>query len=177
MSSNNCGQSWTARYGKTGAGLATAGSVSTTPFTPNATQWRTETVNCAVLTSSNNVMFKFVFTCDTLGAGNNIYIDDINIVGINSIQENDLGNLLDLQTYPNPTKGIVNISFNLTEKHQVALVIYDVLGKVVKNVINTQLPAGQHKYILGADTHLNSGIYFMNLNIEGRLFTQKIIIE
>ncbi len=177
FSSSNCGQTWTARYSKSGSALATAGSVSASAFTPTSTQWRTETVNCAALLGSNNVMFKFVFTCDTLGAGNNIYVDDINISGSIGIEDHQIENLLNLQAYPNPSKGLVNISFELAEKHQVSLSVYDILGKSVKNMVNTQLAAGTHKYILGNDVQLSPGVYFMNLNVDGRLFTQKIIVE
>ena len=177
LTSTNCGESWTARYSKTGSFLATTTTVGTAPFTPNSTQWRQETVNCAALLASNNVMIKFAFTCDTLGAGNNIYVDDINILGTIGIDDNHIENLLDLQAYPNPSSGKVNISFDLTEKHQVSLSVCNMLGESVKNIANTTLGAGTHKFVLGNDAQLNSGIYFMNLSIDGKLFTRKIIIE
>lgn len=179
FSSINCGQAWTQRYSKSGTSLSTAGTGSSA-FTPTSTQWRTETVNVLPISNQANVLFKFVFTSDTSSSapGNNIYIDDINIHGATvGIEDNTISNLLNLQVYPNPTSGTVNISFDLYEKHYTKLYITDMLGKVVENVVSsTELGAGNHQYTVGK-TAMNPGIYFMNLNVDGKLFTQKIIVE
>ncbi len=177
LSSTNCGQTWATRYSKTGATLATVNTVSTSAFTPTSTQWRTETVNCSALLSSPNVMFKFVFTCDTLGAGNNVYVDDINIASSIGIEENDMENLLDFQVYPNPSSGTVNISFNLNTKHHVQLSVCDMLGKVVEAPVNSTLNTGSYQYLIGANNKLSSGIYFLNLNIDGKMFSRKLVVE
>lgn len=178
FSSTNCGQAWTARYTKTGTSLSTAGTGST-PFTPSSTQWRTETVNVVPISNQSNVLFKFVFTSDPSAQGNNIYIDDINITGATTgIEENSIENLLNLQVYPNPSVGgAATISFDLYEKHYTKLYITDMLGKVVENVVSsTELGAGNHKYAVGKN-NLNPGIYFMNLNVDGHVFTQKLMVE
>jgi hypothetical protein len=72
--STNCGSTWTTVFTKSGANLSTTGVVQTSAFTPNATQWRTETV--ALTGVSGNVLVKFV---GTSAYGNNLYLDNINL--------------------------------------------------------------------------------------------------
>ncbi len=176
FSSVNCGQTWTPRYTRIGSALSTAG-ISATAFTPTSTQWRTETVNCAALAGEKNVMFKFVFTCDTIGPGNNIYLDDINISGASGIEENDLANLIGFNVHPVPSAASVNINFTLDKAYPVSLCVLDVLGKKIEQLENNNLQAGEHQYFAMTKNKWDSGVYVVLLNIGGKIFTQKLIIE
>ena len=66
------------------------------------------------------------------------------------------------QNYPNPFNPVTTISFALPKTSDVKLVIYDVLGKRVKKLIDHKLEAGQHTVLFdGAD--LPSGIYIYKM--------------
>ena len=73
----------------------------------------------------DNFRFKFTFTSD---AGNNIYIDDINLEGSVGINELD-GNVSGFEVYPNPLEDVSTISFNLNSNDDVSVTIVDILGK------------------------------------------------
>ncbi|PBQ31849.1 hypothetical protein CNR22_08730 [Sphingobacteriaceae bacterium] len=72
--SDDCGANWTNVYSKNGAGLMTA-PVVTSPFTPSASQWRTDTVFLSGY-ANKDLLIKFVGTSDY---GNNMYLDNINL--------------------------------------------------------------------------------------------------
>lgn len=178
-SSTNCGQTWNLRYSKSGSGLATTTAVSTTPFVPTPTQWRTETVSISALMSQSNVWFKFVFTADPTSttAMNNIYIDDINIsnngVGLNELFESSLS----YNVYPNPNDGNMNVSFTLSEKKNVKIELIDLLGKTLETATNSILQPGDYNFELGKSNKLAQGIYFAKMTVDGKVYTQKVIVE
>jgi PKD repeat protein len=175
-STTNCGQTWNLRYSKSGSGLATVTAANTSAFVPTSSQWRTETVSTSALTSQTNVSFKFVFTSDANGSMNNIFIDDINFtnstVGINDLSKDKFS----FNIFPNPNNGEMTINLDLVEKNNIQIELIDILGKKVysKDLI---LNAGEHRLSVGKENQFNAGIYFCKLIVNGKAFTQKVIIE
>lgn len=80
LASTDCGATWTQLYIKGGTTLATAPNQNSS-FTPSAAQWRTETINLTTYVGQSNVMFSFR---NHNRNGNNLYIDNINITGVNN---------------------------------------------------------------------------------------------
>lgn len=78
--STDCGQTWTQVYSKGGTTLATAANQNSS-FTPATTEWRTETVNLNAYVGQPNVIFAFQ---NRNWNGNNLYLDNINITGVNT---------------------------------------------------------------------------------------------
>ncbi|MBK8584326.1 MAG: choice-of-anchor J domain-containing protein [Bacteroidetes bacterium] len=108
----NCGANWIPRYNKSGTSLSTATSLVVTNFTPNATQWRQESLSLNPFKLLPNIRFKFSNISDR---GNNTYIDNINITGmivsVDEIDEIQLGFAL----YPNPTTEGSTVQFKLSK--------------------------------------------------------------
>jgi hypothetical protein len=78
------------------------------------------------------------------------------------------------QNYPNPFNPTTNIKFDLPEKASVSLVIFDITGKEVSELVNTSLTAGEYTYTWDA-FNLPSGIYFARISAEsssGILFSE-----
>ena len=69
--------------------------------------------------------------------------------------------------YPNPFNPTTKINFSIEQDKQVELTIYNLKGQKVKQLINDQLPAGQHEIIWnGKDDNgkqAASGIYFYKM--------------
>lgn len=173
--SSNCGQTWTLRLQKSGTSLRTTSSIiNGTPFIPNASQWRMETVNLAtgVASGQPNARFKFEYTYD---AGNNLYIDDINMTGTVGIDEN-FAEQIDFAAYPNPSDQILpKVEFNTTEKSSVYINVTDVLGRIVDDVKEHELEAGVHQFQFSKA--VEPGMYFVNLYLNGRQVTRKVNVQ
>ncbi|MCH7972605.1 MAG: T9SS type A sorting domain-containing protein, partial [Bacteroidetes bacterium] len=71
------------------------------------------------------------------------------------------------QNYPNPFNPSTTINFSLPVKSTVSLIIYDVLGRKVNEVVNEELPAGIQKVIWNglnsSGVRTSSGVYFYRL--------------
>jgi hypothetical protein len=50
------------------------------------------------------------------------------------------------QSAPNPFRGSTMIAFGLPERARVELKVYDIAGRVVATLVETDLPAGRHEY-------------------------------
>jgi len=171
--SNNCGKKWNSIYSKTAAGvgpLKTVPGFVTSSFTPAVTsdEWRNEEVIIPNNWSNGKVNFRFVFTS---GSGNNIFIDDLNITGKNTvgIKENTVDNLFSV--FPNPATNFIHVK----NTHQVILTekifISDILGKVcIEKTIHKKEP-------LTVDiSHLKNGVYFITIqDNKGVIYNSKFI--
>jgi len=74
------------------------------------------------------------------------------------------------QNYPNPFNSSTNVQFQMVNEGRVKLVIYDILGREVKVLVNEIRQAGVHKEIFDAG-NLSSGVYFLRIIVnEGKDF-------
>ena len=177
FTSADCGASWTSRKAIFSPALsALSGGPGTAAYVPSASQFTTYSVNIAAVASSNQVMFRWAFIADPNGVGNNVYLDDINIVdalaGINTIET-----LVNLNVYPNPSANIVHLEFNLSEKHQIAVQVVDVLGRNIENIPSKSYEAGETVLSIGSAKPYPAGIYFVNIDIDNQRVSKKIIIQ
>jgi PKD repeat protein len=171
--STNCGNTWILRKSLTGATL-TSGGVVTGTFTPNSTQWLTQTVNLAGYVTQPNLYFMFRFTSD---GGNNIFIDDINIYGTSATGVEDLASSTEFNIYPNPIDQSTVIAFNLNKRENIDVSVIDVLGREVTKVFNGELNEGDHQFALAEQSKLTSGMYFVRVIVDGKSFTKKMMVK
>ena len=66
------------------------------------------------------------------------------------------------QNYPNPFNPVTTINFSIPQNNFVTLKVYDITGREVKTLINSNLPAGEFKYAFDASS-ISSGIYFYKI--------------
>ena len=68
------------------------------------------------------------------------------------------------QNFPNPFNPVTRIKYELIEKSDVSLIIYDVKGRLVKQLINSKKEAGYHSILWhGRNRHgqnAGAGVYF-----------------
>ena len=67
------------------------------------------------------------------------------------------------QNYPNPFNSFTTIRYEMPEPAFVKLIIYDVLGREVKELVNEEKPAGSHRVQFDA-SDLSSGVYFYKIS-------------
>ena len=172
--SSNCGQSWTQRYTKSATALTTTANVATNYTPTDNSQWRTETVTLSNnFTNEDNVRIKFVFTSAV--NGNNLYIDDINIQNPTGIDQAIADNL-NFTTMPNPSNGDVLVSYSLIAKAKVDVRLFDMLGKEVKVVYQGNSFTGTNQINLSAADFPSSGIYMLQLMVDGNRFVKRLVI-
>lgn len=74
------------------------------------------------------------------------------------------------QNYPNPFNPATTISYTISKDANVILNIYDVLGKKVRTLVNSQQKTGEYSIVWNAEDDYNnpvsSGLYFYRLSVE-----------
>jgi len=84
------------------------------------------------------------------------------------------------QNYPNPFNPSTIIKFNIAEQSKVKLTIFDVLGKEVATLVNTELKAGAYSIIWNATDNFGkkvaSGIYLYRIETAKFNKTMKMLL-
>ena len=79
-----------------------------------------------------------------------------------------------LQNYPNPFNPTTIISYQLSVNSVATLKVYDVLGRLVKTLIDDRQTAGTHSVTFNA-SGLSSGVYFYKLVAGNYVRTRKML--
>ena len=79
------------------------------------------------------------------------------------------------QNFPNPFNPSTVISYQLPANTLVTLKVYDVLGRLVRTLVNEPQTAGSHSATFNA-TSLSSGVYFYGLTAGSYVETKKLML-
>jgi len=77
------------------------------------------------------------------------------------------------QNYPNPFNPSTTIEFSIPNSEMVNIVVYNALGEKVTDLVNSVLPAGQHKVVFNA-RGLASGVYIVRMRAGSFIETRKM---
>ncbi len=86
--------------------------------------------------------------------------------------------------YPNPFNPATTLLYDMPERGEVQIEIYNVLGKKLRTLVNGIQPAGRHTLVWDAKddsgTHVTSGIYFVRMYAKGKgkpvVMTHKVML-
>ncbi|MCX6164847.1 MAG: T9SS type A sorting domain-containing protein, partial [Ignavibacteriae bacterium] len=70
------------------------------------------------------------------------------------------------QNYPNPFNPVTKINYELPKDGRVKLVIYDILGREIKSLVNELKQAGRYTVEFNGNNYA-SGVYFYRIQVEG----------
>lgn len=179
----DCGGSWNNVAGipNLNAMATNSGGTLTTTFVPNASQWKLVNLPSGLLTILNNkpsVKFRFFFKSDYyVNGSNNVYVDQINIIGNITTGISDFENMIGFKMYPNPSSNDVLFEMKAISDKDLKLSVIDVMGRCL--IIKTfKLSEGTELYFkLNSEINLSAGIYFVNVSVDNKQFTKKLIIE
>lgn len=159
--SRNCGKTWTTIYQKSGSGLKTMNAFNTSPYTPAvaSNEWREERVPVANALGADIVKFKFSFTS---GGGNNIFIDDINVEGLNSTGFRKYNQQSNISLFPNPGNETLNISYELGSQAPIKIAVTDIMGRLCFEQVVSNISSGQNKTALNTGA-LKDGVYLISI--------------
>lgn len=164
----DCGVSFTPLYRKGGTTLATS-PTNQNAFTPNSSEWRTETIDLIDFINQPQVMIAF----RNWGHwGNNLYIDNVNLQSnFTSIEEI---NKEVFRVYPNPivNGSIVNFELPTSIKNEKLKVsVMDMKGKQIYTTSGTNF----NSITIPKDLCI-PGYYMINIQSDTRIWNAKIVI-
>ncbi|MBC8044683.1 MAG: T9SS type A sorting domain-containing protein, partial [Rhizobacter sp.] len=70
------------------------------------------------------------------------------------------------QNYPNPFNPQTTISYDILDRSQVSIVLYNALGQKVKELVSAAQDRGRYTVVLNA-SGLSSGVYFYRIVATG----------
>ena len=159
-----------------GVKTASPKSIGILESTDNGQSWSNQ-VNYNVFDSLNSV---YDITISPSGAAyvcgglSSVYTNSILV----SVEENgnELPTVFELkQNYPNPFNPSTKINYIMNQAGVVKLNVYDVLGRLVKSLLNKYQDAGSHSIQFDANG-LASGAYIYTLSINNSITSKKMIL-
>ena len=178
-----------------GSGWTTVASYAAgTSFNNNSFYTATVTVPASSLSASTQIRFQ----CDASGNADRIYIDAVTITGncgaliesnepIATIEEvkNPYGidngsgiqlteDFVTMRLFPNPTKEMLNVAFNLEEAGETNLIVTDLNGRVIE-MRQLNGDKGQQSAQIDVNQYA-SGIYIVHLITGTEKITQKFVV-
>jgi flagellar hook assembly protein FlgD len=84
------------------------------------------------------------------------------------------------QNYPNPFNPATTIEFTVPQNDQVEMIVYNLLGQAVRNLVNRSLSAGNYKILWDGNNDVgipvSSGIYIYKLKVGDYVGIRKMIL-
>lgn len=80
-----------------------------------------------------------------------------------------------LQNYPNPFNPITTINYSVPSSQNVSIIIYDILGKKIIDLVNGYKEAGDHSIEFDA-SNLNTGVYIYVMRADNFVQTKKLVL-
>ncbi|HYG14120.1 MAG TPA: M43 family zinc metalloprotease, partial [Bacteroidia bacterium] len=177
----DCGQTWVNLTApRVGTVLNTVGTqtpIAQLSFVPSdRSKWRQVVVpipGSITAAQRQNIRFKFQFISK---GGNNFYIDAINFGFPASVQDTYFESEENFNVYPNPTAGAATVNVNLINESQVKITVMDMLGRTVATVADGTYQ-GTQVFAFDTDNYTATGLYFVKMDIDGRSYTRKLVVE
>ena len=119
------------------------------------------------LTNQPEVIFRMVFHSDQSVNEEGVILDNFYVDGTLSTTDFEIGAV---KIYPNPSDNIFNIQLNNIEKFNYS--VTDITGKIV--ISNKNIT--QSNYALNMSDYA-TGLYFLNIESQGRTLTKKLILK
>lgn len=118
-----------------------------------------------------------IINSNTLGGGGAIVVLESRT--FTSVNDNNDGIVPEKyaisQNYPNPFNPSTKIQYSIPKEAQVSLVVYNVLGQKVAELVNTVQNAGKYEVVLNANSFA-SGVYFYRMQAGSFIEVKKMIL-
>lgn len=167
--SQNCGETWQLRFSKSGDALATA-ETAVAHFVPTDDQWLNVSIALGTFASAENLRVKFEFTS---GGGNNIYLDNVNVGDVNTVETQEP---VEFGVYPNPSNGTFSLEMSLLESGSLSIDLMDMKGALVKSLLNENATSGDFNFNFNVSDS-SRGVYFIKVTHNGMNTMKKLIIQ
>lgn len=128
-----------------------------------------------VLKATTNTQLSKVMNISSDVVKSEAYTQDLSTLGVKMTFANRSLEIFTLgQNTPNPFTDKTSIAFTLPQAGQATLTIYDLTGKLVRQISNTY-PKGESEIIIKAEDLQSTGVLFYELESLGQKSTKKMI--
>lgn len=107
-------------------------------------------------------------------------ISNTNVITNNIQSRGNLVSEKSFAVYPNPFSNSTTVSFSLQQQQKVSIQVFDLEGRLIKTLVNEQMPAGVHQITWNATNESGSmianGIYYLKLNAGNYSETKKLSV-
>ena len=141
-----------------------------------------ETWEKVLLVQNNNSIIYDTFSLDTMQVILAQIVPDNGIIQLfdhtSSFVETERTQPTDFilyQNYPNPFNPTTTISYEIRNSGYVSLVLYDILGNKISELISSDQSAGKYSFVFDASS-LVSGVYTYVLSFDGRYESKKLML-
>ena len=169
--SKGCDYSWNQFLYRNASFIAYNATTYAPSFKPSSPlHWKQVTFSLSSYENDSNISFMIEVVS---GAGNAVYIDEINIGQFNTDVE-DAQNIQNLNIYPNPSDNQINVSYtNLEGETEVWL--ENIEGKRVANIMESSNETGDIFVTYSKDQSISNGIYILKIRSNDQVINKKVI--
>jgi hypothetical protein len=82
--------------------------------------------------------------------------------------------LSELRVFPNPSADICSVSYQASQEQQISIDLFELNGKLVKNMVNEKQNAGPHTNIIDLKG-IAKGVYLVKITSEGNAIASRMI--
>ncbi len=172
--SRGCSSDWVQIVQRSANFITYSSTVFGSSFAPaDQSQWKLITYSLIGYENDSNVQFMIEVESGTTGAGNPIYIDDINISMYNS-SISSLDKSINLNVFPNPANDLLNIQYE-NNAGETEIWLENIEGKKVAliSAVSSQTGVISVQWTKNAD--LANGIYFLKIKANNGIVSKKVI--
>lgn len=173
--STNCGTSWSTLAKISKAELANNGYFNSEFHVTNATQWAGKSIALSANVISSNTFFRIRYRPSDLS--NNFYFDNFEINSTPVSVKNYTSTGFTFEIIPNPSNTFASLQLNVSDAGKANIQITNILGAKVANYevnVNTGV---LNNIEIPAHVFNTKGIYFVNIDIDGKKMTKKMIVQ
>lgn len=173
--SRNCGVNWSLRRTINMEDLPTISNNVSGNYVPSGqSDWAEVEINNIVsvfLTDEFRVRFEY-----TGNGGNNLFIDDINLIDGATLDTDEQEMASDMVLFPNPSSGITTLEYHVKQPGKVTAELIDLTGKVVDVWIAADRAPGQYQAQYDVNS-LAPGVYFVRMQSNDGAGVKKLIVR
>ncbi len=122
------------------------------------------------------VVFKITDPRQNQSIGGHIVLNENEVQALESLNITERPTEFSLsQNYPNPFNPVTNIVYTVPDQAQVRILVFDVLGQQVAELVNNEQSPGRYTVSWDASQH-SSGLYMYRLVAGDKVITKKMML-
>jgi hypothetical protein len=185
--STNGGAQWTAlatQFTQPASGQGGQTPAGAPCFDDNQVSWVLNTVNLAPYLGQSDLLVRFRLSSDTSVNYSGFFVDDFQLLVVREQTVTPVPGaaalMAGVRAWPNPFNPQTTVEFTNPRAGQVAVAIYDVQGRRVRQLVSESLAAGDHTRVWDGRTDNGSpapsGVYFARMTANDAAASAKLML-